>query len=90
MKLKTLVSGLLIAAAMASCDKKPGSADKATSPAPTVTVKASGTVNPAVEDVPKAHVDSSPRKPIAAEGLGAKGARPLSASQKARGETHGW
>ena len=63
MKLKTLVSGLLIAAAMASCDKKPGSADKATSPAPTVTVKASGTVNPAVEDVPKAHVDSSPTPP---------------------------
>jgi|KBSMisStaDraftv2_1062788.scaffolds.fasta_scaffold515137_2 hypothetical protein len=63
MKIKNLVSGLLVATAMASCDKKPSNADKATSPAPTVTVKASGTVNQAVEDVPKAHGDSSPTPP---------------------------
>jgi hypothetical protein len=65
MKIKNLVSGLLVAAAMASCDKKPGNADKAASPAPTVTVKASGTVSSAAEDVPtsKAHVDSSPTPP---------------------------
>ena len=63
MKTKNLVSGLLVAAAMASCDKKPSNADKATSPAPTVTVKASGTVNQAVEDAPTARVDSSPTPP---------------------------
>jgi hypothetical protein len=63
MKVKNLVSGLLVAAAMASCDKKPGNVDKATSPAPTVTVKASGTANQAVEDVPKAHVASSATPP---------------------------
>ena len=63
MKIKNLVICLLVASAMASCDKKPGTADNATSPAPTVTVKASGTVNPAVEEVPKAPVDSSPTPP---------------------------
>jgi len=63
MKIKNLVICLLVAGAMASCDKKPSKADKATSSAPTVTVKASGTVNQAVEDVPKAHADSSPTPP---------------------------
>lgn len=63
MKIKNLVIGLLVAAAMASCDKKPGTADNATSPAPTVTVKASGLVNPAADNVPKAPVDSSPTPP---------------------------
>jgi len=63
MKIKDLVLGLLVAAALASCDKKPSQADNATSPAPTVTVKASGPVNQAVEDVPKPPLDSSPTPP---------------------------
>jgi hypothetical protein len=63
MKIQTLVLSLLVAAAITSCDKKPGSADNATSPAPTVTVKASGPVNPAPDDVPKRPVDSSPTPP---------------------------
>jgi PBP1b-binding outer membrane lipoprotein LpoB len=63
MKIKNLVLCFLVAVAMASCDKKPSEAAKATSPAPAVKVKASGTVNPAVEAVPKAPVDSSPTPP---------------------------
>ena len=65
MKIKNLVSGLLVAATMASCDKKPSNAVKAPSPAPAVTVKASGTVSSAAEDVPtsKANADSSPTPP---------------------------
>jgi PBP1b-binding outer membrane lipoprotein LpoB len=63
MKIKNLILGLLVAAAMASCDKKPTQADNATSPGPTVKVKTSGTVNPAVEAVPNAPVDSSATPP---------------------------
>jgi len=63
MKIKNLVLGLLVAAAMASCDKNPSQADNATSPAPTVKVKASGTVKQAVEAVPTAPVDSSSTPP---------------------------
>jgi len=72
MKIKSLVIGVLIAMAMASCDKEsnaPGSEnrnpDSATSPAPTVTVKSAGTANGAAEEVPmsKANADSSPTPP---------------------------
>jgi len=63
MKIQNLMSGLLVAAALASCDKNTSTADKTASPAPSVTVKASGTVKPATDDVPKAHVDSSTTPP---------------------------
>jgi len=63
MKIQRSVVGLLAAAAMASCDKTPSEADKAPAPAPTITVKASGTVAPAVEAAPKPPADSSPTQP---------------------------
>jgi hypothetical protein len=62
MKINIAVIGLLLAAGMACCDKKPSKPDNVTSTR-TVTVKASGTVKQAVEKVPKAQVDSSPTPP---------------------------